>query len=97
MPKWQGRDHSPWRYDSASQRGRDPAQIYGHLPEELVGAEAIVVPDRDLEDARTQVLRPEGRVDKRLVPLRIASVDHRFRSPLGLLTAGQSEEEDQPE
>ena len=66
MPKWLCRENDGarprgGRQESAHpasgvQGGGDSAQVDGHLAQELVGPEAVVVPDGHLEDSGAQVL-----------------------------------------
>lgn len=73
-------------------RGRGP-EVDGDLAEELVGAVAVVVPDGDLEHARREVARADGRVHEALVPVRVACIYHGLSAALRLLAVAGREGE----
>ena len=58
------------------------AQLDKHLSQEVVAAEAVVVPHGDLEVPSAQLGPAHCRVDERLSPPRLESVGQRFGTTL---------------
>ncbi len=55
----------------ASSISRTCAEVEADATEEVVGREAVVVPDGELETALTQVIEADVGEDERVVPLRV--------------------------
>lgn len=67
--------------------GLSLAQFNGDFAQKLVRSKSVIVPDRNLQNTRLEVWGRDAGIDERLAPLRIAGVNNRFGSPLGLFAA----------
>ena len=61
-------------------------QFNQNLAQKLIGPKSIVVPDRNLDDPRSQILETYSRIHEGLVPCRMIGINHCFGTFFGRIT-----------